>query len=285
MASSTITNADRPVDFSSILKPREEFAQPQASGSGERLNRWFDQLMLQSGLGISPGIVLMLCLLGGITVGGFIFVLQENFLTTALAAVVGFLLPVFFLMYVRSSRQNQILGQLPAMLEELARAATTGRSVEQCVQLVAADTPSPLGEELQLCVRRMQMGMPMRDAVADLPDRTGLMTLRLFCMTLGVHQQTGGDLVWVLEQLSKTIRDRLQYLGRLRAMTAASRATALLMVVLPPGVLVFFTLRDPEYFSKLMGSSWGRNGTIIAFTLTMIGTIWVLRILRDSQRT
>ncbi|MBA4032520.1 MAG: pilus assembly protein TadB [Planctomyces sp.] len=285
MASSTVTPPSRAADFSGILRPREEFAQPGAEGASQRLNQWFDRLMLQSGLGISPGIVLMLCLLGGLTVGGLVFVIQENFLTTALAACVGFMLPVFMLMFIRSRRQNQMLGQLPAMLEELARAATTGRSIEQCLQLIAADTPSPLGDELQLSVKRMQMGMPLREAMADLPDRTGLMTLRLFCMTLGVHQQTGGDLVWVLEQLSRTIRDRLQYLGRLRAMTAASRATALLMVLLPPGVLVFFTLRDPDYFSKLIGSPWGRNATLLAFALTTIGTIWVLRILKDSQRT
>ncbi len=32
-------------------------------------------------------------------------------------------------MYRRSSRQKQIMSQIPAMVEELARAAKTGRSV------------------------------------------------------------------------------------------------------------------------------------------------------------
>ena len=111
------------------------------------------------------------------------------------------------------------------------------------------------------------------------------MTLNLMNTTLTVQQQTGGDLVTVLNRLSQAVRDRLLFLGRLRAATAASRATATLMIVLPPAILVFFLLRDPDYFDNLMGSVWGRNATLIAIGLEIIGAVWVLRILKSSQRT
>jgi len=171
------------------------------------------------------------------------------------------------------------------MLEELARAAKTGRSVEQSLEMVSADTPAPLGDELKLAAGRLKMGVQLKDALRDLPHRTGLMTLSLLCTTLTVQQQTGGDLVTVLERLSRTVRDRVAFLGRLRAATAASRATAILMIVLPPAVLAFFIIRKPTYMQELFSSAWGRNATILAVVLEVVGALWIMRILKTSQQT
>ena len=276
---------ESPPKYPSILKEREQFGQGRADDTADRLNSWFDLLMLQTGWEIAPSMVLMMCACSAIALGGAIFVWQENMLTTAFAGLCGFLLPVLFAMITRSRRQSAMMQQIPPMLEELGRAAKTGRSVEQCLQLVAQDTPSPLGEELQLVAGRLKLGVSLKDAVSDLPYRTGLMTFNLMNTTLVVQQQTGGDLVTVLNRLSQAVRDRLSFLGRLRAATAASRATATLMIVLPPAILAFFLFRDPTYFQNLMSSVWGRNATLLAVALEVIGAVWVLRILKDSQKT
>lgn len=282
MSASTITPKPQ---FAGILKDVETFGTGRSQDAPDRLNSWFDVLMLQSGIGLAPSMVLLLCLCCGIACGGLAFVIQENYLTTAIGALAGFLLPVALVMFRRASRKKQLLSQLPPMVEELARAAKTGRSVEHSLQLVAEDTPAPLGSELKLVSRRLEMGLPLREAVRDLPQRTGVNTFSLLNTTLIVQQQTGGDLVTVLERLSRTVRDRLLFLGRLRAATAASRATALLMILLPPAVLSFFSFREPDYLQHLLSSSWGRNATMLAFGLEIVGSIWVLRILKDSQQT
>jgi tight adherence protein B len=272
-------------EFAGILKDRETFGTGRNDGASDQINNWFDDLMLQSGLEISPSMLLGICIVSSIAVGGTVFVAHENLLTTALGTVAGFLLPVIVAIIVRSQRQDTMMRQIPPMLEELARAAKTGRSVEQSLELVSADTPSPLGDELKLAAGRLQMGVPLKDALRDLPHRTGLMTLSLLCTTLTVQQQTGGDLVTVLERLSRTVRDRMAFLGRLRAATAASRATAILMIVLPPAVLTFFVFRKPNYLNELMSSPWGRNATFTAIFLEIVGTLWIMRILKTSQQT
>jgi tight adherence protein B len=281
----TATTVETPAGFAGILREQETFGSGRGTDTGDRINSWFDTLMIQCGWELAPSVVLMLCLCAGVSLGGAIFVWQENLLTTAFAAMIGFLLPVVVAMFARSRRQSTLMQQLPPMLEELARAAKTGRSVEQCLQLVAMDTPQPLGGELRLASRRLDMGMSLKDALRDLPYRTGVMTLNLLATTLVVQQQTGGDLVTVLNRLSRTVRDRLLFLGRLKAATAASRATAILMIVLPPAILAFFTFREPDYFTNLMASTWGFNATLTAFALEIVGVIWVLRILKNSQRT
>lgn len=272
-------------EFVGILREIETFGSGRGEDPSDRLNSWFDRLMLQSGVGIAPSMVLVLSVCAAIATGGTAFVIQENLLTTAVAAMIGFLLPIAVVLYRRSARQKQIMSQIPAMVEELARAAKTGRSVEHSLKLVAEDTPAPLGTELKYVAQRLEMGVPLKDAVRDLPTRTGINTFSLLNTTLIVQQQTGGDLVMVMERLSRTVRDRLLFLGRLRAATAASRATAILMILLPVAVLAFFSFREPEYLTNLLSSDWGRNATMAAFALEIIGGIWVLRILRDSERT
>ncbi|MCA9072301.1 MAG: type II secretion system F family protein [Planctomycetaceae bacterium] len=271
--------------FADIVRSDETYARPDGQGMGQQLNGWFDKLMLQSGLEISPGTLLMLCFLCSLTLGGALFVLQENLLSTAFAAIIGGILPVVATIIQRVRRQREILRQMPAMVGELARAARTGRSLEQCLQLVANDTPAPLGTELQRCAQRMQLGMSIPVALGELPERTGVVSINVLVTALVVHHQTGGNLVTVLERLQQTIRDRLTFLGRLRTATSASRATAIMMLVLPPGILAFFIFRDPEYFNTLMESTWGRWSTIVAVGLQIIGSIWVIRILQNSQRT
>ncbi len=272
-------------EFADIVRTEETYAQPNREGMGQGLNGWFDRLMVQSGLELSPATLLMLCLLCGLTFGGLLFVWQENLLSTAFGGLIGSLIPLGIAMITRVRRQREILRQMPAMVGELARAARTGRSLEQCFHLVAKDTPAPLGSELKRCADRMQLGMGLPAALDELPERTGVVSLNVLVTALVVHHQTGGNLVTVLERLQQTIRDRLTFLGRLRTATSASRATALMMLLLPPGILMFFIIRDPQYFTTLMESTWGRWSTIIAITLQVIGSIWVIRILQNSQRT
>lgn len=272
-------------EFAGILREQQNFGTGAGEKVGDQINDTFDKMMLQSGLEVSPPMILLLSMCSAITLGGVLFVVQENFLTAAMGFAFGMVLPYAWVVISRSRRQTKMMNQLPEMVDELARAGRTGRSIEQCFSMVADDTVSPLGDELRLCAKKLDMGVGLRAALDELPTRTGLVSLNILVMALSVHQVGGGDLVGVLERLSHTIRERIQYLGRLRAATAASRATAVLMIALPPAILGFFMLRDPEYLSKLMSATWGRNLTIIAVVLDIIGIVWVLRIMKSSQRT
>ncbi len=279
----------RPIEsqpsFAGILRHQERFSEPDDKGMSKQINAGFDRMMLQSNLDISPPTVVMLCMLCGIVFGGLILVLQENPLSASMGLVLGGAAPLLYVFFARMRRQRQMTQQLPGMIEELARAAKTGRSIDQCCAIVANDTPEPLGSELRVCARRMEMGEDVATAMRDLPERSGLVALNILVTSLSVHQTTGGDLVMVLERLAQTIRDRLLFLGRLRAATIGSRWTAILMISLPPLIITFFILRDANYLNQLLSTYWGRTMSIIAVVLQLIGSVAVLSILRGSQRS
>lgn len=94
--------------------------------------------------------------------------------------------------------------------------AGSGRNLQQSFVLVAADTPAPLGDELRLCARRMEMGLEPSEATRDLVERTGVTALTMLSSAIAVNQETGGDLIVVLERLSTSVRDRLHFSSRQR---------------------------------------------------------------------
>jgi tight adherence protein B len=275
---------DRRPEFSGLLKDDTQFARGESEGIGESFNGWFDTLMIQSGIRTSPAIWLGLCLLSSLALGGAIFVATERSFVTAAAALIGLSVPMIGASIARSRRQTAIMEQLPGMADELSRCARSGRNLEHSFMLVAADTPSPLGEELRISARRMEMGIDVGSAVRDLAARTGVSTLTMFTSALTVHQDTGGDLISVLERLATAVRDRLHFVARQRAATIASRMGAILMVVIPILVVSFYLFRDPNYLTSLTGSFWGRLSLWTAIAFQIIGCGLVFRILSRSAR-
>jgi tight adherence protein B len=271
-------------EFAGLLKENQQFATGRSDGAGEAFNGWFDQLMLQSGIRTSPGVWLGLCLICSLACGGGLFVISERPFVTAFGAIVGLAFPVVLAVILRSRRQQQIMNQLPAMAEELARTAQSGCNINKSFQLVAADTPSPLGDELRLSARRTEMGMDLATAVRDLPLRTGVATLTMLTSAIALYQDTGGDLITVLERLATSVRDRLHFVSRLRAATIASRLGAIMMVMVPILVVSFYLFRDPLYLEKLLNSFWGRLSLWLAIGLQIVGCTIVFRILSRSAR-
>ena len=275
---------ERRAEFSGLLRENQQFATGAGQGISESVNGWFDRLMIQSGIRTSPMVWLGLCLLSALTFGGMAFVLSERDIPTVFFSVLGLLLPVGIAIALRNRRQNAIMAQLPGMADELARSARAGRNLEQSLVLVAGDTPAPLGDELKVSARRMEMGLDVASSVRDLSDRTGVSTLTIFASALSLHQDTGGDLIMVLDRLATAVRDRLHFVARQRAATIASRWGAALMVVIPCIVMMIYTVWYPDYLTRLTASSPGRISLWLGITGLLAGSFSVYRILARSAR-
>ena len=275
---------ERRSEFAGLLRENQQFATGSGKGMSESVNGWFDRLMIQSGIRTSPMLWLGLCLLSALASGGMAFVLLERDVPTVFFAVLGLLLPVGIAIALRNRRQTAIMAQLPGMADELARSARAGRNLEQSLILVAGDTAAPLGCELRISARRMEFGLDVGSSVRDLADRTGVSTLTMFSSALALHQDTGGDLIMVLERLATAVRDRLHFVARQQAATVASRWGAAMMVIIPFIVMMIYTVWYPDYLVRLTDSYAGRISLWLGITGLLTGSFFVYRILARSAR-
>src|SRR5690606_727720 len=132
-------------EFAGILRQSANFATADSQDVGNRINGAFDRLMLHSGCGAMPVADVLLSVVGDVAHGGAVVVRKASVLLAVCMSMVGASVPFVTASILRSRRQQKINQQLPAMIDELARAARTGRSLENCMEMVAHDTAAPLG--------------------------------------------------------------------------------------------------------------------------------------------
>jgi len=279
-----LQSIERRPEFADILREDEGFSTGEQGTAESAVNNWFDKLVQQSGLDITGPVLLGLCMFMAILFGGPVFLLLDMPLPALVFAIFGAVVPLVVASFFRSRRQSQIMEQLPLVAEEMARFARTGRNLEDAFTAVALDTPAPLGKELLTCVRRTEMGLDIASAVKDLPETTGVSTLAMLTSAISVNQETGGDLIQVLERLSAAVRDRLHFVSRQRSATISSRLVAGMMLLIPFFVIGFFVSRDVNYMNQLLSSESGRYSFWTGVVLQVLGALIVVRILRRTSR-
>lgn len=97
-------------DFAGILRAEETFGSgsDEAQGVGDNINNAFDRLMIQSGIGIAPSLLLFFCFFAGLVVGGMTFIIQENPLTASMMGAFGAVGPILAVIIIRSNRQRKM---------------------------------------------------------------------------------------------------------------------------------------------------------------------------------
>ena len=151
-------------------------------------------------------------------------------------------LPFFYIRAKRDRRMHQIEEILPDAIDLFTRAMRAGHNIHSGLQVLADETPEPLGGEFKKLVEDLALGSTVAESLHTLGDRVPLLDLRFFSTGVILQRETGANIVMVMENLSAVIRERLQLRARLRAHTAQQRFSAGLLCGLPivTGVAFYF---------------------------------------------
>ena len=85
----------------------------------------------------------------------------------------------------------------------------------------------------------------------------------------------------MLENLIKLIREREQGARQLSAMTGETRLTAVVLGLLPVGMVGFFLVTNPGYLLHMWNDASGRRMLLMAFGLQVFGCLALWRMLRS----
>ena len=152
-------------------------------------------------------------------------------------------------------RRRQLAAQFPQALESMVRALYAGHTVDSALAMLAEHFPPPLGEEFRRISSHTRLGVSLEDELQELRHRVDLEEVHYFVVTTAIQRKTGGPLAPVLADLAHAMRRRALFRGRVRALTAESRFTAVFIGAVPVvyvgykylfdrGDLAFF-LHDP----------------------------------------
>jgi tight adherence protein B len=192
--------------------------------------------------------------------------------------VVGYLLPALYLRNRRGRRLRQFDAGLPRAMELIANSMKAGQSVAQSLSAVTDNAQPPVSDEFSLARREVELGASIDSALNNMVRRIGSNDLRLMVMVITIQRSVGGDLPAILVTLADTMRQREEMRAEINAATAQSRATALIITLLPivAALVLYFVVRD--YFRPMLVNPLGWFMLGLAALLLFIGNLLIRRL-------
>src|SRR2546421_2505295 len=197
-------------------------------------------------------------------------------------AVIGYVLPAFYLRNRRGHRLHQFDDELPRAMELIANSMKAGQSVAQSFTAVVENAGPRVSEEFGLARREIELGASVESALGNMEKRMGSSDLRLMIMVITIQHAVGGDLPAILTTLADTMRQRREMREEVLAATAQSRASSVIITLLPLLVAAFGYFVLPDYFRPLFTNFLGWVILISAALLLGTGTFIIRRITEGA---
>lgn len=167
------------------------------------------------------------------------FMLGNGMVVGLLAPVVGWFLPRFGLWSQGRSRTAAIERELPDFLDVLAVSISAGLGFRAALRRVATLVGGPVGDEMLVALRQIDLGASRRDAFEEMRERVASVSLQAFITAFLQAEELGTPLSGFLDSYSSELR---RTAGQ-RARTAASRAnpkiSLILTLIIMPALSIF----------------------------------------------
>lgn len=161
--------------------------------------------------------------------------------------------------YVKSREHKRLAafnGQLGDTVGIMANSLRSGYSLLQAMELVARETPAPMGEEFGRVVREVGLGLGPEQALENLVRRIASDDLDLMVTAIKVQHEVGGNLSKILDTIGNTIRERVRIKGEIRVLTAQQSMAGYIISGLPLALAGVLLLLNPTYIMKLFAPGW-----------------------------
>jgi len=188
-------------------------------------------------------------------------------------------LPLLWLSFKRKSRLAKFGRQMPEALELLGRSLRAGHSLANGFGLVGSEMGEPIAKEFRRVFEEQNFGIPLEEALEDLSDRVPNMDLRFFATAVILQRTTGGDLSEILDKIGHLVRERLQILGQIQALTGEGRLSGIVLLAMPPALFLFMLKLNPEYVMQLFTDELGHYMLGIAVVTQVIGALVIKKII------
>ena len=169
--------------------------------------------------------------------------------------VVGFVIPPLVVAYLQRRRQRLFSDQLASMLQLLSNSLKTGYAIDRALETVAAKSQPSVSTEFERVATEITLGTSVEDALSALLLRINSPDLEFIVTAILLHIRVGGNLAEVLDNISDTLRDRLQTKRDMSVLTAQSRASASIITGLPILLALGLYVFVPGYYAP-MTSTW-----------------------------
>jgi tight adherence protein B len=241
------------------------------------------RLRLQrAGLDISTNAFWIASAIAGLLVGVATFLSTPGMhpLISVGAAFVGALgLPGWVVKFLTKRRQNKFTAEFANAIDVIVRGVKSGLPLNECLGIIARESPSPIREEFAELVEQTRVGVPLSDCFERMMARMPLAEVKFFAIVIGIQQQAGGNLSEALGNLSGVLRDRKKLAMKVKALSAEAKASAAVLGALPFIVMTMVYLTTPNYIMLLFTTKMGQFMLMGAATWMSFGLLVMRKMI------
>ncbi len=216
---------------------------------------------------------------GGALLGSAIPVLVFPGLSIIGLALVFGCLPVLYLRNKGRARLRDFERQFPEALDFLARAMRAGHAFASSLEMLAAESPAPLGPEFRQIYEEQNLGASLDTALRGLAQRIPLVDVQFFVSAVLLQKDVGGNLGEILRNLARVIRERFQLKGQVKAASAHGRVTAMILSILPLLTMLGLFITAPGYLQSMVRDHIGKYLVLTAILGQLLGYYLMKRIV------
>jgi tight adherence protein B len=222
--------------------------------------------------------ILVLAVVGAL-IGSQIYVLVFPVLSMVGLALLLGAIPVIYIRNKRASRLAEFERQFPEALDFMARSVRAGHAFSVSLELLASETPDPLGFEFRKLAHELNLGSPFNVAMSNLVARVPLIDVRFFVSTVLLQRETGGNLAETLTNLAHLIRERFRLKGAVKAAAAHGKITATVLTLLPIVLAIGLSAVAPSYLPTMAKDPAGRYLILGSIIGQLLGFLVMKRIV------
>lgn len=177
-------------------------------------------------------------------------------------------------------RRLKIVQQIPSFLDGIVRLVTLGNSVPAAFQAALLTTEEPLRGCLDHVSRMLRTGVEIDRAMLHIAKIYRTREFELLGSVLRLSVKYGGRADVMLERMALFMRDLEQAERELTAMSAETRLSAFVLMMLPIAIGSFVVMTDPKYLEGMWNDPGGRVLLVLAFLMQVAGSAWLYRMAR-----
>ncbi len=236
--------------------------------------------LVAAGSGLSAPRALTIVLVVGVLLLNLMLALGFGLLSS-LGVTAGLAVGAPWLLLKRQQRKRaaRFLAQLPDAIDMMVRSLRAGHPVAATIELVARETADPVRSEFAITFDETSYGLDLRDAFDNLAARMPLRELHYLAVLVRLQHATGGNLAETLEVLSRVIRARQQMKGKIRALSAEGRLSAMVLSALPFLVAGAIWALNPKYYADVPDDPVITIGLAIAAAQILLALIVMQRLV------
>lgn len=196
-----------------------------------------------------------------------------------------FLVAIVLILFkvIIKNRENKRLikvnEQLGDALDMMSGSLRAGYSLAQAIETVGKEMPQPISKEFSKVVKEMGFGLSVEEALGNLIDRVPSDDLDLLVTAVVIQRQLGGNLAEIFDNISETIRQRIELKGEVSILTSQARLSGWIIGFLPLIFIMVIFFINPSYIKILFTNRLGLTMLCIGFIGQIIGIILIRRII------